>query len=527
MVAALTTIFYYIHSIFLALILAHSGLKAYNGYRQVRPAAKFYLKGRKMTSPETTLLGQDSPTRRGRHSIPHRTAWGEEVLGLYRIPGSRHRWRIVATGQRFTEVDERRAVQRFRDWQAQHHPTNVNVPTKIADKLVLDPASGLVTTIIQRTLTQGKDFWPWLRKLLVDQPEYVARMTGLPEVAGLRHLNIPGEPLKLSALLDAYTIHNSAKPATKAATRRTWEHFVNQTAAVTLDDLTIERLLAYRATTEADPLSPRTRKFYYSKIKTVLAFGLKVGMDTGQIRRALDRCKVLWTAERTPAPKPAPISREDFHALLKATETRPWQVWRPWLLLGLNLCMHIGEVCELTWDELNLDAGTYCSIRKKTEAHRIPRAATLWPETLEALAVVRHKSPYVFTSQHGTKYGRSRRCNTFADFRKAAGVGDDVTFDCLRDGAYTAAMHGAPDERWARLLAGHRSPGLQDSYVLRNPEIVRPACDAVYKVYGPFPAPSVKSMPPTTNPPRKRKRTNSQRSMIQANVSVKGKSKAT
>ena len=446
-----------------------------------------------MTTPETTILGQVTPTRRGRHSIPHRTAWGAEVHGLYRIPGPRHRWRIVATGERFTEADERRAVQKFRDWEAQNRPTAVNVPSTVVDNLVRDPATGTVSVIFQRPLTQGQDFWPWLRKLLVDHPEYVARMTGLPEVAGLRHLNIPGEPLKLSAILTAYLTHNGGKPATKAATKRTWEHFITQTAATTLDDLTVERLLDYRKATETDVPSPRTRKFYYSKIKTVLAFGLKVGMDTGQIRRSLDRCAVLWTVERIPAPKPVPISREDFHTLLKAAETRPWQVWRPWLLLGLNLCMHIGEVCELKWDELDLKAGTYCSIRTKTEAHRIPRAATLWPETLEALKAVRHKSAYVFTSQHGTKYGRSRRCNTFADFRKAAGVDNHVTFDCLRDGAYTAAMHGAPDERWARLLAGHRAPGLQDSYVLRNPEIVRPACDAVYKTYGPFPAPAAGS----------------------------------
>jgi hypothetical protein len=58
----------------------------------------------------------------------------------------------------------------------------------------------------------------------------------------------------------------------------------------------------------------------------------------------------------------------------------------------------------------------------------------------------------------------------------------------IRDGAYTAACQ-APgvEEKWARLLAGHRSHGLQDSYVMRNPAIVRPACEAVYAAYGPFP----------------------------------------
>jgi hypothetical protein len=63
-----------------------------------------------------------------------------------------------------------------------------------------------------------------------------------------------------------------------------------------------------------------------------------------------------------------------------------------------------------------------------------------------------------------------------------------VTWSHIRDGAYTAAAQ-APgvDEKFARLLAGHKSAGLQDKYVLRNPQIVKPACDAVYSAYAPFP----------------------------------------
>jgi integrase len=153
--------------------------------------------------------------------------------------------------------------------------------------------------------------------------------------------------------------------------------------------------------------------------------------------------------------------------------------------------MHIGEVCEVKWEEIDMQKGTYCTIRAKTEAHRIPRAATLWPETLAALEAMPRKgaSPYVFTSAIGMKYNRNKRVNTFKEFRDAAKL-PHITFDSLRDGAFTAACRLCSDERWARVLAGHRSPGLQDSYVLRSPEIVRPACDAVYREYGPFPTPA-------------------------------------
>src|SRR5205085_6444592 len=98
--------------------------------------------------------------------------------------------------------------------------------------------------------------------------------------------------------------------------------------------------------------------------------------------------------------------------------------WKAWLLCGLNLCMHLDEVCQVKWLELDLDRGTYASIRTKTQRKRIPQAATLWPETIAALRAIprRGQSPYVFTSSHGTRFNRDSRGNEFADLRRAAGV---------------------------------------------------------------------------------------------------------
>lgn len=112
----------------------------------------------------------------------------------------------------------------------------------------------------------------------------------------------------------------------------------------------------------------------------------------------------------------------------------------------------------------------------------------LWPETVAELRRLPRKGPYVFTSGHGTRYNKNTRVNDFREFRRAAGPADHVTFDTLRDGAYTAARQGTSDERLAKLLAGHAA-GLRDNYVLRDPAFVRPACEAVYAAYGPFPLP--------------------------------------
>jgi integrase len=156
------------------------------------------------------------------------------------------------------------------------------------------------------------------------------------------------------------------------------------------------------------------------------------------------------------------------------------------LLLGLNGALYMEDLCDLQWGALDLDAGTLISRRKKTG--KCIRVATLWPETIAALRALprRGNSPYVFTSPHGTRYNKNTKINDFRDLRTAAKL-EAVTFSHIRDGAYTSAAQ-APgvDEKFARLLAGHKSHGLQDRYVLRNPEIVRPACDAVYRAYRPF-----------------------------------------
>jgi len=56
--------------------------------------------------------------------------------------------------------------------------------------------------------------------------------------------------------------------------------------------------------------------------------------------------------------------------------------------------------------------------------------------------------------------------------------------DGVRDGAYTAMCNASGvEEKHARLLAGHRSHGLQDNYVTKNTAIVRGACEAVRAVF--------------------------------------------
>lgn len=439
-------------------------------------------------------------------SKPYPTSWGEDVQGLYRLPDGR--WRITVPGkhfgERFTEPDERKAVQKAHELIGTQQdvmlgeavmsretdgkpvydtPTHAAVVRAVAESGHQPQYSKRGKVMLAGIAVPKRVLVAWLREMLTDHPEELANMMGLPPRV-FQTIPVPKPSLRLKDLVAAYERHNPASVRSKREALAALQRLIAFAEAKTLDDLTENVLLAFREKIETEVNGPATRKAYYSRIRYIISFGLKIGLDAVQIRACLDRCKVLWTAAPMPPVEPNPISREDFHTLLKAAGNGPW---RAWLLVALNLCMSVEEVCGLRWEWFDLDAITFACIRERTRRKRIPRAAVLWDETLAVLKALPRRGPYVFVSRHGTRFNRNTRVNDFAAFRKAAGLPEGVAFSSLRDGSYTAAGHGTPDERQARVLAGHAAPGLADHYVLRNPQIVRPAVEAVYKAYGPFP----------------------------------------
>ena len=467
--------------------------------------------------------------KRGQPQKPYHTSWNEHITGLYR--GKDGRWRIVATGKRYTEPDERIGVKIFREWEAEQlgheavqmtmpadpsHPAQPILPTATIDgqsapvdlaeiwKLFDSPGlvmwsqvgeehdgKGQLSEVEISYPLPGSPFWSWLGKLIAKYPKIVATNTGIPELAGLKYMALPGDALKLSELIDLYTKKGSARlEQSKKVAVTNLNRLVKHSGAVTLEDLTIERLNAFRTFIESDPnlKAASSIKKIYRDIRTVIGFGLRVGQDDRQIRQAMDRCKVLWTSREENRVKPNPISRKNLHKLLSAAKkSNGKEHWTAWILLALNCGLKMKDIVQMEWDAIDLKGKTYCSIRSKTRIQRIPQAACLWDETLAALKALPRNGKYVFTSCHGTTFNRNGRGNGFAAFRDEVGVkredGTKVCFDDFRDGAYGAACRLADNDKWARLLCGHKTEGLQDSYVLRSPQIVKPATDAVYRAY--------------------------------------------
>jgi integrase len=351
-----------------------------------------------------------------------------------------------------------------------------------------DPLSGpwIGIDILNRTYSFNHDvepdvLWPWLREQLIERPSWIAEKVGIPEIAGLAQLKLPRPSIRLTDLLRTYLANSTAKPKSQRRTELIFEDFLAFTGAKTLAELTTPTLLRFRDSIEgsASVKTGGSRKWMFGQIKNVIAFGKKEGLDPVEINEALSRCAVLRTKTKESQVAPKPISRDHLHLLLEIADDQ----WRAFILAGLNCCCYIGELIQIKCSYINTELGTFSSIREKSVEERIPRAATLWPETLEAMSRIRSGPDYWFTAQTGTSYrGSASLLNKFAKLRAKAGLGpEDVKFSHLRDGAYSRASK--MDRSLARVLAGHQCDGYEDSYVLRHPEVVRPVCDVVRTHY--------------------------------------------
>ena len=144
----------------------------------------------------------------------------------------------------------------------------------------------------------------------------------------------------------------------------------------------------------------------------------------------------------------------------------------------LNAALHMQECVDLRWQDVQ---GGYL-IAHRAKKGRFLRIAVLWKETLEALEQLQKTGGHIFGSMTGLPLSISGASKRFRKIRKEAGV-KHVESDQIRDGVATAVVAANVNNQIFCLLMGHRNPGVKDNYAKRNPEMVRPACDAVYAHY--------------------------------------------
>jgi integrase len=463
-------------------------------------------------------------SKRGRKAQHYTTTWDEPIYGLARRP-SDGRWRVIATGYTFTEADERLAVHRFRTPTAGQQGETIRIPFAAADgtdaaiaegiaraaatlagpsreqpapvdqefpPMTVQPGTGPSTGPIRLEQVEGTRaieiyrqgaphaadaFWPWLRRLILDTPALVAERTGIEQIGYLAHLPRPRPSPTLAAVGTLYHEKAAVTPHERAKSKLFWQEFVEAVGVTTLRELTAERVAGYLDDVLSADNSRTYAKHRFGKVKTIISFARKRGLDAGDCRAALDACAVLVPPRPVPL-DPHPIDPGDFAKLLAAGDDQERAV----LLLALNAALYGAEVAAARWPDLDLDGKTFVADRGKTGVIRV---AVLWDRTVAALRKLPRKIESPFVAYQGNPHNANTMNKLFRDLRTRAGVDAEVKFADVRDGAYTAAAQ-APGVQFetVRILAGHRV-GMSDHYVKRRPDIVTDACRAIERSYFP------------------------------------------
>ncbi|MGA2499148.1 MAG: hypothetical protein ABSH20_15515 [Tepidisphaeraceae bacterium] len=153
---------------------------------------------------------------------------GKVIQGLYRATDGR--WKILETGERFTETDEFKAISRFREWErkaSKPQPLNIKEPVSLFHKMT--------DSIPQYAL------WSWLREQLIERPEWVANKVNIPQLANLKNLNLPKQGIKLADLLKSYVDYAMSHHVTQSKVSIAWGDMVKSTQAKTALELTTDR----------------------------------------------------------------------------------------------------------------------------------------------------------------------------------------------------------------------------------------------------------------------------------------------
>lgn len=188
-----------------------------------------HFKATRLSSPDRDSLQAGRQPWQDRNARTRRSWDSQPVPGVYRCAGNR--WRITATGRKFIEPDERKAVDRFRQWEAQqrtdgevkvfigHYPGAHQALDEMQRKK--KKRFSLVVkrngTVDLRRLEEGPPLWVWMREQLTENLEHAAKITGLPDLLQFRHRPLHKRSLRLAHLRQVYRQHNDSTPASKAS----------------------------------------------------------------------------------------------------------------------------------------------------------------------------------------------------------------------------------------------------------------------------------------------------------------------
>ncbi len=416
---------------------------------------------------------------------------GLEVFGLsftWDKQARKHRFYITATKPtKWLGYDKHTAIRRYLGIKAREVNEQIAVgPDSDAHEHLHDKKReqvrddrGFLDSVLAAKPRPGDDdtklvdaawFYGRMRDALVNDPKECARRTGIKELAYLYRLEKPQPSVPVAECINIYFRRTrKVSHAEKHNLSYAWAMFEKCCDTRCMVDVTADSITAWEQAIAKTGWADATTRNTIGRVKSIVRYCAKRHKDCHRVLRLLD------VVEMPPMPpySPKPMHPDDYAALLDAADEQ----WKTILLVAMNCAYYAVDCWTLPWSAIAVDDNEIVFRRAKT---KIARAAWLWPRTKEALAALpRRNGDMVFTTSHKGPYKPGGFRAAYRRVRKKAGV--KSTFDQIRDGAYTAAVKGAPMDQ-AKILAGH-STGMSDAYVLRGGVLVQEACKAVEKHY--------------------------------------------
>lgn len=414
----------------------------------------------------------EKQTKRGRKANHYRhSVTDKQIYGLGRTG---NRWRIIASNTFFSAPDEDSAIQKY------YRLTGQAIKEAALESTLDDSGATTEAGVARIGATSGVHFngykalWKWVTEQINTRPKYVAKMTGREEIGYLNKLEKPEAVPTFAALRKMYLEGSTAQKDEVAKVLRSWDLFSSKIFCV--EDITPKSAVAFADYFFSLKQSDKSAFHCFNAIRRIFTFAISKAVAMDELKRRLEYLKLMKPAgSPNSESNPNPLTKEEWQQLLAAA-TEPQD--KALLLLCLNGAYTLGEAITLKWEDIK--DGCIVSHRKKKG--KVIRACVLWKETIEAIdAIPNKKAQYLFTAV-GTKIHRStaeRRFNLVADNAKLP----QITGSQMRDSAQTAATQANISERLVDIMAGHKAIGITDKYIARNPQIVKPATDAVYVYY--------------------------------------------
>jgi len=274
-------------------------------------------------------------------------------------------------------------------------------------------------------------------------------------------LDTPGETRNedLGLLHDAITAFLKAKSHRSQHTLRSYrtylaafERFVGESFPI--NSITGQHVLGFLDSTDAGDV---TRKSYHRHLRVFYRWLVSKGV----IRRDVTDDVPL---RKIPDRFPRYLMPTDVEKLILTIRKGGYTQWLiPVIKATVHLGLRLGEVCNLRWDAIDLkrrmltvkNTGDFTTKSGKERSIPIPNRAF---EVFQQLLEQREGSTpdgFVFLNSEGTRLTRYHLSHMFCDYRRKAGLPENINFHSLR---HTAAswlvMNGASLEA-VRLYLGH------------------------------------------------------------------------